>query len=357
MDADAHLAAWIGAGTLERLGSLPARPKPAFDRVEGMLLGLAIGDALGNRSESLPPRERRRQHGEIRDYQPNPYAGGRPVGLPSDDSQLAFWLLEHLLAFGRVEPEPLAEAYGDGRRIFGIGSTVRAFLAERARGEPWHRASQDSAGNGAVMRIAPVVLPHLSGGTRAIWRDAALGGAVTHRDPASIGACVAFAAILHDLLAFERAPDPSWWLDRYCEVARVVEGDRPLRPRHPTLAYEGPVWRLVDGLVRETLGEDLSTLEALDRWYSGAFLLETMPSVLYVLARHGDDAEEAIVRAVNDTRDNDTVAAIVGAAVGALHGRRGLPKRWVEGLLGRTREDDEGRVFELVEAARLRWGG
>jgi len=56
--------------------------------------------------------------------------------------------------------------------------------------------------------------------------------------------------------------------------------------------------------------------------------------VLLILSRHAGDPEEAIVRAVNDTRDNDTVAAIVGAAVGALHGRGKLPRRWVEGLAG-----------------------
>ena len=76
-----------------------------------------------------------------------------------------------------------------------------------------------------------------------------------------------------------------------------------------------------------------------------------MPSVLHILARHADDPEEAIVRAVNDTRDNDTIAAIVGAVVGALHGRAALPRRWVDGLLGRTREDDDGRVFELIDRA------
>jgi ADP-ribosyl-[dinitrogen reductase] hydrolase len=80
--------------------------------------------------------------------------------------------------------------------------------------------------------------------------------------------------------------------------------------------------------------------------------------VLYILPRHAHDAEEAIVRAVNDTHDNDTVAAIVGAAVGALHGRRALPGRWQAGLLGRTRESDDGRVFELIDAARERfWEG
>jgi len=83
--------------------------------------------------------------------------------------------------------------------------------------------------------------------------------------------------------------------------------------------------------------------------------------VIYVLMRHAGDPEQAIIRAVNDTKDSDTVAAIVGAAVGALHGRRALPDRWVHGLLGRTREDDDCQVFALVESAwervALRSGG
>jgi ADP-ribosylglycohydrolase len=93
-------------------------------------------------------------------------------------------------------------------------------------------------------------------------------------------------------------------------------------------------------------------LEAGHDWYSGAYLLETVPSVLYILMRHGNNPEEAIVRAVNDTKDNDTVAAIVGAAVGALHGKEALPKRWVDNLSGRTSLHDDGRIFELLRLAR-----
>lgn len=85
---------------------------------------------------------------------------------------------------------------------------------------------------------------------------------------------------------------------------------------------------------------------------SGTYLLETVPSAIYILMRHGADPEEAIVRAVNDTKDNDTVAAIVGAAVGALHGSSGLPEWWVRELSGRTREDDDGRISILLEQAR-----
>jgi len=53
---------------------------------------------------------------------------------------------------------------------------------------------------------------------------------------------------------------------------------------------------------------------------------------------------------VNDTFDNDTIAAVVGAAVGALHGARALPSRWRAGLLGRTGAADDGIVFRLIEA-------
>ena len=70
----------------------PARPGAGTaalrDRVRGMLLGLAIGDSLGNTSEGMKPAERHRVYGPIRDYLPNRREDMLPVGLPSDDSQL-----------------------------------------------------------------------------------------------------------------------------------------------------------------------------------------------------------------------------------------------------------------------------
>ena len=227
---------------------------PLRDRVEGMLLGLAVGDALGNTSEGLLPGERRARYGEICDYLPDRYAEGRRVGLPSDNTQLAF---------------------------------VR---------------------------------------------------------------------LLGDLLGRDTPPAPEWWLDRYLETARELELDRPYAPRGGAYPdFRGPLWRYVEEVVPPAWAEGLSVRDAGRRWYSGAYLLETVPSVLYVLMRHGEDPEEAIVRAVNDTKDNDTVAAIVGAAAGALHGRSRLPGRWVENLLGRTRAHDDGEAFRLLDAACARW--
>ena len=337
----------------EKPSSLPAPID--FDRVEGMLLGVAIGDSLGAPTEGVLPHDRQELFGEVRDYATSPRYG-QARGFPTDDTQLTFWTLEQLIADGKLVPENLADSFTRGR-IFGIGSTVQGFLIERETGKPWYRCGPESAGNGALMRISPVLLPHLMHPSPGLWADAALSAAITHNDTASISACVGFVALLWDLLGMEEPPEPGWWLRRWIEVSRDLESGTVYRPRGGDARdYEGPFWPYVEENVSRAYERGIPTVEACNSWYSGAYLLETVPCVVYILMCHGHDPEEAIVRAVNDTRDNDTVGAVVGAAVGALHGRRGLPERWVEGLSGRTREDDDGRVFELIAEARAKFG-
>lgn len=322
-----------------------------------MILGLAIGDGLGNTSESTLPGERQARYGEIRDYLPNRYADGQAVGLPSDDSQLASWTLEQLLADDGLIPERLADRFCQ-EQIFGIGRTVRQFIGNRRdRGLPWEQCGPQSAGNGSLMRIAPILLPHLRHNTTALWADTALAAMVTHNDRAAIAACLCFVWQLWHVLALSTPPPADWWLDSYLSLARDLEGDSAYteRIRDRPAPYRGPIWQYVAQQVGPAYADDLSVRRACDRWYSGAYLMETLPSVLYILMRHADDPEEAIVRAVNDTRDNDTVAAIVGAAVGALHGTAALPARWTARLSGRTNAQDDGRLFALLQQARARW--
>ena len=345
----------IQASTLFDTAPSPLPADMSFSKVEGMLLGLAVGDALGITSEGVVPEVRREVHGEIRDYLPKRY-NGRKEGYPSDDTQLAFWALEQMLKDDGFDPDRVAARFCRGK-IFGLGSTVRGFLRNYKGGKrPWWKCGPQSAGNGALMRIAPILVPHVREPSPALWTDTALSAAITHNDSASIAACVAFISILWELLGRTSAPEPQWWVDSYVRVARELEHREDYRPRLPALKdYEGSLWRFVEEKVPAAFERGLSTLEACESWYSGAYLLETVPCVLYILMCHGDDAEAAMVRAVNDTRDNDTIAAIVGAAVGALHGREALPDRWVAKLTGRTTDSDDGRVFELIEQARQRW--
>ncbi|MCE5254577.1 MAG: ADP-ribosylglycohydrolase family protein [Actinomycetia bacterium] len=389
----------------------PAPPEPdsarvrrlVGDRVRGMLLGLAIGDALGNTSEAMTPAERRETYGEtrgdgrgdIRDYLPNRREDMRAVGLPSDDTQLAFWTLESLLRRGCLDPVSLADTFTRGDRIYGIGATITAFLkAYRREGKRWFEAGRPSAGNGALMRIAPVLLPHLRSMSWRLWEDVIVATVLTHRDEAAVAASVGFVGLLAECLTRGAArpaqgfgeggaraalgaepgtakgsegpgrfmpgaaPGPAerdiparWWPETFLKYARAVETSKGYDCGGRNAPFHGSLCDRVEQAVFPAIASDSTVLEAAERWYSGAFLLETVPCVLFILARHGNDPEEAIVRAVNDTYDNDTIAAVVGAAVGALHGKDALPGLWRAGLVGRTREEDDGRVQELVERA------
>lgn len=163
--------------------------------------------------------------------------------------------------------------------------------------------------------------------------------------------------MLAELLTMYSPPERCWWVDRFVKYAGPIEGENDrLEPRGGPLVgrWSGPLWRFVERYVPQQEGNIV--IDACALWYSGAFLLETVPTVLHILMRHADDPEEAISRAVNDTKDNDSIGAIVGAAVGALHGEERLPDRWKRGLLGRTQERDDGRIFEIIDEAIRRFG-
>lgn len=340
------------------LHKVPSALPPGFDfgRVEGMLLGAAIGDSLGAPSEGQTPAERSARYGEITDYAAGSRSSGRPVGSPTDDTQLTFWTLKQLIIDNGLIPDNLAKRFCK-HRIVGIGSTVKGFLGNyKDQRKPWYKSGLDSLGNGAIMRISPVVVPYLKKPHQSMYADAALATMLTHNAFGNTASCVAFVSMLWSLLSMRSVPEPHWWVNTYCSVAEQLEGNTEYAPRSGWIRRRGALWQFTELAVTSALQRGLSVREACNEWGSGASLFETMPSVLFILARHADNGEEAIVRAVNDTKDNDTVASVVGAAVGALHGPKCLPIRWIRGLTGRTTSADDGEVFRLTLMARRTFG-
>lgn len=334
-------------------------PKPlnatfSFEKVEGMLLGLAVGDALGATSEGQKPAERLKRYGEIRDYVPGKRSNFKKVGVPTDDTQLSFWTLEQLIEDRGLNPDHLAQKFCK-HHIEGIGSTTKEFISNyKDRRVSWHKAGLDSLGNGSLMRIAPVILPYLRNPHPSLYADAALDTMITHNAYANVASCVAFVKMLWELLDMTEAPQPSWWIDEFCATVKDFEGNTRYHVRGGKYTnYEGPLWKFASEVCHDALAKGVTIRNACDSWGSGANLFETIPSVLYILATSGHSAEEAIIRAVNDTHDNDTVAAIVGAAVGALHGTVGIPQRWLIRLQGNIRKGGSRyQVFRLILLAK-----
>ena len=342
----------LNEGDLFRSQDLASQKDIDCDRIEGMMLGLAIGDSLGNTSEGMRPSQRRKSHGEIRDYLPNSHWGNEAKGFPTDDTQLAFWTLEQMIEDHGFIPDHVARRFSFGT-IFGIGSTVRMFTFQYKLGKPWYECGPKSAGNGALMRIAPMIIPHLNTQTADLWADTAISAMMTHNDSASTASCLAFVFMLRELIQMDRPPEPNWWLKTFVIIARDLECDDTYQPRGGAYVdYCGPLWRFIEQKVGQAYDEGLSVLDACNLWHSGAYLLETVPSVIYILMKYAHDPEQAIIRAVNDTVDNDTIAAIVGSAVGALHGKKKIPQRWLTDLTGRTTKEDDGKLCMILHRAR-----
>ncbi len=323
-----------------------------------MLLGLAIGDALGNTSEGQLPGNRKKKYGWIETYLPNRYARGKKRGTPSDDTQLAFYLVEHLLEQGGLEPEQLAKTFV-AREVYGMGMSVNEFRENFRAGINWQNAGSHSAGNGALMRIAPIIGPHLRSSSAELWKDAAVCSAITHNDPASIACCVAYVMLLSKLLVADQLPQPDWWVDTFEEIAGPIEGKTLYEPRGGSYVgcYAGSLVDFTAREVRKGLADETNTISFGERVYSGAYLMETMPCVLFILAKYGSDPERSILEAVNHTKDNDTIAAIVGAAIGAFYGIDAMPSQWITNLTGRLGMNDDGHVFELADSAAEAWLG
>jgi len=344
--------------TPPRTHASPAR----WPRVEGMLLGLAVGEALAHPTTGMTPARRSRRFGLLRDYLPNPHAEGKAAGTPAAATQLAFRTLAHLLEEGGLVPEQLARRLVSGR-IFGLGATLRSFVQQYGHGtRPWYDCTVESAGGGALVRVAPVLLPHLRHAhtypSAELWADALLAATLTHNSGAANAASLAFTALLWDLLGMASPPPGHWYFERFLTVLSRVEPPTLYRARSKARAidgFHGTLGTFLARYVETAWQEQMSVADACEWWYSSAYILEAVPSALYILMRHGHDPEEALVQAVNETWANDLIAALVGAAVGALHGSAALPARWRSGLTGRLNAADDGALHALLAQAQTMW--
>ena len=245
-------------------------------------------------------------------------AGGRSwaPGEWTDDTALALALAESIANHGLLDTADVAARYIEWARIGkGIGDATAGALHgavddahARAQAEAFHESTGLSAGNGTVMRAAPVGLaaPSVKAAADAAREDARL----THYDPATGAASAALCAAL---IAIREGGDPlaaaGEQVEDHGKLIQVIEA---VRGRD-----EGLLAELAGGFERgacwTTLGIALYSLEAIDDYERG---------LLWAIALGGD---------------TDTNAAVAGALLGCRHGPDAIPERWLSPLWERER--------------------
>ena len=192
----------VRAVDVEQPSGLPAA---MADRARGALLGLALGDALGTTLEF----KARDSYVALTDI-----IGGGPFGLEpgqwTDDTAMALALAFNLEECNGLDEADLMRrfvewwrggAYSCTGTCFDIGITTSRALARFERnGNPIAGdTSPTAAGNGSLMRLAPVAI-RFAHDRNALADAAARQSRTTHAAPEAVEACVAYAMILADAI-------------------------------------------------------------------------------------------------------------------------------------------------------------
>jgi ADP-ribosylglycohydrolase len=280
-------------------------------RFRGALVGLAVGDALGTTLEFKPPGS----------FEPiTDLVGGGPFGLRpgewTDDTSMALCLAASLVETGGFDARDQIDRYlrwrrdgymASNGRCFDIGGTVSAALDRYERtGDPYAGSTdQWSAGNGSIMRLAPVPLFYAADPAEAVARGAD-SSRTTHAAPAAVDACRYLAALIVGALA--GASKDELLAPRHTPVPGLWETE-PLAPEIDEIA--GGSFKRRDPPEIEGSGHVVRSLEA----------------ALWAFDR-SDTFRDGALLAVNLGDDADTTGAVYGQFAGAFYGHDGIPPEW-----------------------------
>ena len=299
----------------------PAVSDHIHNRFLGALLGLAAGDALGAPFEGLRP-------GSF--AVPEELTGGGmhniEPGQWTDDTAMALCLAVSLVDSRGFDPADQMRRYvrwknegymSSTGRCFGMGATTRAALERfEANGDPMAGSDDpNTAGNGSLMRLAPIPMYLLHDAARA--KDvAALMSKTTHAAVEAVDACRYMTGILigalrgeskEHLLSDLYSPVYNYWFFQ----------QSVLTPR-------------IDAIARgEYKDKEAKELPA------GAYVVDTLEAALWCFY-NTDNFRDGARLAVSLGNDTDTTAAVFGQLAGAYYGQAAIPESWREKIAQRA---------------------
>lgn len=304
------------------------------DRFLGCLTGLAAGDAVGCTVEFRKPGT----------FEPvTGMTGGGTFGLKAgqwtDDTALALCLATSLLECGGFDERDQIERYRRFYRegylsatgeCFDIGQTVKAALERYERtGNP--RAGDTdrrTAGNGSIMRLAPVAMRY-AGSPREAVKMAAASSLTTHGAVEAVDGCRYLCGLL----------------------VGALRGDSKEALLGPCYAPEQGIWmeEPLTGTIHEVAAGSFARREP-PRICGSGYVVRSLEAALWAFHR-SETFEEGCLAAANLGDDADTTAAVFGQLAGAYYGVQGIPRDWAGQLA--KRDLIEETAVRLLEASAI----
>lgn len=334
--------------------------KSRLDRIQGSLVGGAIGDALGFPVEFMSRSAIVGKYGRhgITSYELSPISAR---ALISDDTQMTLFTANGILK-GKTECilhgssqesscDWISRAYQDwlttqsslfpaGKNIkrnsggAGIswllnvpelyslrapGNTCISALKELHRNPNTAQPINDSKGCGGIMRVAPVGLFQWQMPLEEIDRKAAEAAAITHGHPLGYLPAAVLAHILY-CIVYPEHPGKT-----LLEI--VIEAKAAVNELYRGNYYLNELNQIIDLAIQ--LSENRHTdLENISRIGEGWVAKETLGIALYCSLRYEHDFSGGAIAAVNHSGDSDSTGAVTGNILGAIQGYEGIDKKW-----------------------------
>jgi ADP-ribosyl-[dinitrogen reductase] hydrolase len=302
------------------------------DRFLGCLVGLACGDAVGTTLEFRSPGS----------FEPiTDMVGGGPFDLEpgqwTDDTSMALCLAESLIEREDFDPVDHLERYlmwyrnghlSSTGACFDIGNTVsqalRLFEAERL---PYCGSTDPySAGNGSIMRLAPIPMFYAMQPIEAIEKSGD-SSRTTHGAETAVDACRYFGGLL--VGALNGAEKDGLLSSLYTPVAGYWES----HPLHPAIS------EIAGGSFKKKLPPAIR---------GTGYVVHSLEAALWAFY-HGRSFDEGCLMAVNLGEDADTTGAVYGQLAGAHYGFNAIPENWREKLALKDRIlDFTERLYHLA---------
>jgi ADP-ribosyl-[dinitrogen reductase] hydrolase len=282
------------------------------NRFRGALLGLAAGDAVGAAVEFKP----RGAFAPLTDM-----VGGGPFNLQpgqwTDDTSMALCLATSLVEKKGFDPRDQMDRYvawmslgylSSTGECFDIGNATAAALRRyQVYGNPYSGSPDPrAAGNGSIMRLAPVPMFFFHDPAAAIYY-AGESSRTTHAALECIDACRLFAAMLIKALAGQ--PKDA-----------ILFG--PHFPPGVDSTLAPAIHLIAAGDYRDKREEQI---------HSSGYVVHSLEAALWSFWQT-DSYRDAVLRAANLGDDADTTAAVCGQLAGAFYGEDGIPSTWREQL-------------------------
>lgn len=301
----------------------------------GTLLGTAVGDILGAGIEGLSRKAILKRFGEVKDF----LHTGRGFGSYTDDTEMALALAHSIVRCHGVNGEDCARSYASFFNPWrGYGAGAHAVMNALKQGadfkETGHLLFKDgSFGNGGAMRIAPVGLAYYNKDNEELKKAVFDAIRCTHVHPEGIDGALVQAKAIAILTGIEKTADfePVAFLN---ELSKISDTEM----MKEKILY-----------LKDVLKKDICDETAIGYIGNGIPASEAVSCALLATIKYHSMPEEAVIKSVNFGGDTDTIGAMIGAQMGALHGKDWIPARWKDNM----ENDKYGRNYIIKLASDM----